>query len=85
MEIEFDPAKDAANLAKHGISLAEAARFKAEAVVSDGRADYGEGRVSAFGLIEGVTYCLTYTLRGGRMRAISLRRARLKEYRHHVL
>ena len=59
MEIEFDPAKDTANLAKHGISLAEAARFKAETVVADDRADYGERRFNAFGRIEGVTYCLT--------------------------
>ena len=85
MEVEFDPAKDTANLAKHGISLAEAARFKTETIVADRRADYGESRFNAFGRIDGVTYCLTYTVRNERMRAISLRRARAKEYRRHVV
>ncbi|MDR6126060.1 uncharacterized DUF497 family protein [Sphingomonas sp. SORGH_AS802] len=27
MEVTFDPAKDAANIAKHGLSLADAAGF----------------------------------------------------------
>ncbi len=85
MEIEYDPAKDAANLGKHGISLAAATVFKTETIVADERADYGESRFNAFGRIDGVIYCLTYTMRDGRMRAISLRRARAKEYRRHVV
>ena len=84
MEIDFDPAKDAANLAKHGIALAQAVNFEADVILVDRRADYGEERLNAFGRIEGVTYCLTYTVRAGRMRAISLRRARAKEYVRHV-
>ena len=85
MEVEFDPAKDAANLDKRAISLAAAAGFKTETIVADERNGYGEPRLNAFGRIDGVIYCLTYTIRHGRMRAISLRRARAKEYRRHVV
>ncbi|MGT2515643.1 BrnT family toxin [Sphingomonas panni] len=51
MEIEFDPAKDEANIAKHGLSLADAAGFDllSAAVLVDDRADYGEVRYRAFG------------------------------------
>ena len=49
MEITFDPAKDAANLAKHGVSLSEVANLEwDEALVwVDARHDYGESRQSA--------------------------------------
>lgn len=84
MDIEFDPAKDAANIAKHGVSLARAADLEIEAVVEDDRADYGETRVRAFGLIDGLPHCLVFTVRDGKVRAISLRRAHLKEYQRHA-
>jgi uncharacterized DUF497 family protein len=85
VDVEFDPAKDEANIAKHGVSLAAAARLETHAIMRDVRVNYGEERFNAFGLIDGVTYCLTFTWRGTRMRAISLRRARAKEYRRHVV
>lgn len=85
MEIEFDPAKDAANIAKHGVSLAADLHFDMRAVVRDQRRAYGEDRFNAFGLINGGTYCLTFTRRDGRFRAISLRRTHLKEDRRHVV
>ena len=46
MKIAFDPAKDAANLAKHGLSLSDAVGFEwATAVVwLVKRQDYGEPR-----------------------------------------
>jgi len=84
VEIEYDPAKDEANFAKHGVSLAWAASLEVKTVVQDARKPYGEDRFNAFGLIEGVSYFLTFTMRGPVMRAISLRRARQKEYRRHV-
>ncbi len=84
MDIEFDPTKDAANIAKHGVSLSWGARLEFRAVVKDRRQDYGEDRFNAFGLIEGVTYCMTFTVRGETVRIISLRRARAKEYKRHV-
>jgi uncharacterized DUF497 family protein len=85
MKIAFDPKKDEANLAKHGVSLASAIDFDVRAVVPDQRAAYGEDRFNAFGLLHGRTYCLTFTVRPGEVRAISLRRARAKEYRRHAV
>lgn len=85
MEIEFDPRKDAANIAKHGVSLEAAAEMDLKTVLPDLRFDYAELRFNGFGLLHGETYAVTFTMRDGRMRVISLRRARAKEYRRHVL
>jgi len=79
MEIEFDPAKDADNIAKHGVSLARAADFEILSFLEDHRAAYGETRYRAWGMIDGVAHCLAFTFRAGRIRAISLRRAHKKE------
>ncbi len=81
MKIEFDPAKDAANIAKHGLSLAEASTMDltTAAVVEDGRNAYGEGRYLAFNRIEGKPHCLVFTFRDGVVRVISFRRAHEKE------
>ena len=85
MAIEFDPAKDEANIAKHGVSLSCAADLEILLTVADDRRDYSEARTNAFGLVDGVAYVLTFTVRDGRVRAISLRRARAKEFRRHGL
>ena len=73
MEIEFDPAKDTANIEKHGVSLARAVDLEIISRVKDER--YDEDRRRAYGLIDGAAYCLAFTVRNGRVRAISLRRA----------
>jgi len=49
MLIEFDPAKDEANIAKHGVSLARAADLEILAFIEDDRTDYGEVRYRAWG------------------------------------
>ena len=84
MEIEFDPAKDAANLAKHGVSLADARRMDVQAFAPDERVDYGEPRLRAYGLLDGATCCMVFTYRGPVVRVIGLRRVHLKEYRRNV-
>jgi uncharacterized DUF497 family protein len=84
MRIVFDPSKDEANRDKHGVSLAKAADLDILAFAPDDRRDYGEPRTRAFGVIEGEAYCLVFTVRDGLVRAISLRRAHLKEYRRYV-
>jgi len=84
MDIEFDPAKDAANIAKHGVSLARAVDLEILAFVEDDRTDYGETRYRAWGVIAGVHHCLAFTHRDGRVRAISLRRAHRREIERHV-
>jgi uncharacterized DUF497 family protein len=79
MDIEFDPAKDAANIEKHGISLERAADLDMETavIVADDR--FAEPRFRAYGLIDGLAYCLAFTLREAVLRVISLRRAHKKE------
>ena len=85
MEVEFDPAKDAVNQAKHGLSLADAAGFDlaGAVVVIDDRADYGEVRYRAFGRMSRQAYCLVFTVTPTSVRAISFRRAHEKEMRRY--
>ncbi len=86
MDIEFDPPKDEANRAKHGLSLADFSGFDATPlVVVDDRTDYGEPRFRALGRIGGRGHCLVYTVRDGRVRPISFRRAHEKELKPHGL
>ena len=82
--VDFDPAKEAINLAKHGVSLARWVDLDMKTVFVDDRRDYGEIRYRAYGFIEGVAYCLTFTNRDGRVRPISLRRMHRKEMKRHV-
>lgn len=84
MQIEFDPDKDAINIAKHGVSLARAIDLEIIAAKQDERFDYGEMRFRAWGLIDDEAYCLAFTTRDNRVRAISLRRAHEKEMKRHA-
>jgi len=79
--IEFDPDKDARNIAVHGISLAAAQTLLAGFTVEriDERRAYGETRIIAIGEIGGVEFTCVYTRRGEAYRPISLRRADRKE------
>ena len=81
---DFDPAKEAINLSKHGISLARWIDLEVFAIVRDDRFDYGEPRYRAYGVIDGVSYCLVFTVRNERYRPISLRHAHGKEMRRHA-
>ncbi|SEH32217.1 BrnT family toxin [Magnetospirillum fulvum] len=81
MEYEFDPAKDARNIAERGLSLA-LAPYVFEGlvhVVDDDRKDYGERRQVAFGLIRGRLFVCVFTDRGKVRRVISLRKANSRE------
>lgn len=82
MDIEFDPAKDAANVEKHGISLARATDLDLLAYVADDR--FAEPRFRLYGLIDGEAYCVAGTDRDGKVRVISLRRAHAKEMRRYA-
>lgn len=82
MDVEFDPAKDAANVEKHGVSLSRAADLVPLSYVEDDR--FEEPRYRVYGLIDDVPHCLAATVRGDRIRAISLRRAHAKEMRRYV-
>lgn len=85
MSSAFDPKKDIANIANHGISLARAPDMVIARFLVDDRFDYGETRYRAWGHIDGVAYCLVYTIRNGKVRAISLRRAHAEEMKRYVL
>ena len=82
--IEYDPAKDAANVAKHGLSLADFEGFDTTPLVTvDARYDYGETRYRAHGRIDGAGHYLVYTVTAETMRLISFRRAHEKEMRRN--
>ena len=86
MRVEFDPAKDASNQEKHGLSLALAAALDwDEALVwVDDRYEYGELRMIALAPDTGVLYYVAFVDRGGARRIISLRKANRREVKHYV-
>lgn len=86
MQIEFDPRKDASNLAKHGVSLALAAELDWDAALVwlDDRFEYGESRRVALAPRIGVLYCVAFVDRARVRRIISLRRANRREVNHYV-
>lgn len=86
MGIEFDPAKDAANLLKHGVSLALASEldWDASLVWVDERHDYGELRMIALAPATGILYYVAFVDRTEVRRIISLRRANRREVKHYV-
>jgi len=86
MRIEFDPAKDAGNLEKHGLSLALAAEldWDASLVWVDERYEYGELRMIALAPDTGILYYVAFVDRGETRRIISLRKANRREVKHYV-
>lgn len=86
MKIEFDPRKDEANQAKHGVSLsmAGALDWNAAWVWMDERMDYGELRMIALAPQTQVLYYVAFVDRGEVRRVISLRRANRREVKHYV-
>lgn len=81
MKFAFDPAKDAINRAKHGVSLSEAARLDWNRVLAkfDTRTNYGEPRQIGYEPIGRRLYCVVFVDRGHTMRIISLRKANNRE------
>jgi len=77
----FDPAKDAINRSKLGVSLSEAARLDWSRVLAklDTRTDYGEPRQIGYGPIGRRLYCIVFVDRGDTLRIISLRKANNRE------
>lgn len=86
MRIEFDPAKDSTNQAKHGASLSVALELDWEAALVwvDERFDYGEARMIALAPRVNILYCAASVDRGHVRRVISLRRANRREVKHYV-
>ena len=85
MEFEWDEAKRAINLAKHGLDFAEVEKldWANDVTIADLRFDYGEERFQAFSWFEGLLLQVTFTLRGGTFRLVSFRRASRKERKRY--
>lgn len=86
MGIEFDPAKDASNRARHGVSLALARErdWDAALVWVDERFAYDELRLIALAPKTNILYYVAFVERGNRRRIISLRPATRSEVKHYV-
>jgi hypothetical protein len=82
---DWDEAKCQANRAKHGVDFAQIDGFEwADAVTrEDTRGDYGERRFLSTGWIDGRLQVCIWTVRAGRMRLISLRKANARERMQH--
>jgi uncharacterized DUF497 family protein len=80
MDFEFDPAKSAVNLEKHGIDF-----NRAQALWSDPdrleipARSIDEARTQVIGRIGDAVWSAFITVRGDRIRIISVRRARYEE------
>ena len=86
MEITYDPAKDAANVEKHGVSLALAAELEWDSALvwPDTRQHYGEARQSALALLGPRVYFVAFVDRADGRRVISLRKANPREVRDYA-
>jgi uncharacterized DUF497 family protein len=86
VRIEFDPHKDAANRARHGVSLALARELDWDAALVwvDDRFQYDEVRMIALAPKTNTLYYVAFVDRGNRRRIISLRLATRSEVKHYV-
>ena len=89
---DFDPAKAAANFAKHGLSFEDGYRVLQVAAsacqdFTDARCDYGEERWIRIGPhpdVPSLLVYVAYTWRGDVPRLISVRKASRRERDHHA-
>lgn len=86
MYIRFDSAKDAINLAKHGVSLGLAADMEWDSAVvwPDSRRAYGEPRQCGIGYIRIRLFFVAFVDRADGRRIISLRKANSREVRRYA-
>jgi uncharacterized DUF497 family protein len=85
LEFEFDPAKSAANWAKHGIDFVEAQEIWSDADRLETPArSLDEPRSQVIGRANGKTWSAFITYRNERIRIISVRRARPDEEQRYV-
>ncbi len=87
MPFEWDERKRRANLAKHGVDFAAATKVFEDPILlerRDRRRDHGEPRFQAIGVSGNVVLLVAYTLRNGKIRIISARRATRRERKRYV-
>lgn len=84
MNFEYDPGKSETNKAKHGIDFEEAKQiWSGEYISIVPVASHTESRLAAIGKIYNKIWTVVFTLRNGKIRIISARRAREKEIAHY--
>lgn len=81
MEFDWDEPRCRTNIAKHGIDFEDAVLVFDHPVLEFRSDRDGEERRVAIGLLDGREIAVVYTLRSGRYRIISARRARENERR----
>lgn len=80
MRFEYDPKKSASNNAKHGIDFDEAqALWNDEQRIEFDARTTGEARFLTVGRIGDRLWTAVFTIRGGTIRLISVRRSRTEE------
>ncbi|HRK40224.1 MAG TPA: BrnT family toxin [Burkholderiaceae bacterium] len=90
LQITFDPAKDASNQAKHGVSLVLAKTLEWDTLMCkpDARRDYGEQRLIGYAIAGDRLYCVVFVDRPEgaptERRIISLRKANSREVKSYA-
>lgn len=86
VDIEFNPAKNQANVTKQGVSLAdvESLEWETAVVVQDARQAYGEIRMISTGYIGDRLHVAVFVDRGTIRRIISLRKANEREVNRYA-
>jgi uncharacterized DUF497 family protein len=86
MRFSFDPAKQAANAAKHGLmfSVVEGFEWETAVIEVDSRRTYGEPRLVAVGLIEDRVHVVVFSLRDTTVRLIGVRKANSREVKRYA-
>ena len=77
MQFIWDESKRKSNLTKHGLDFNDAARIFAGPLVlfEDDRADYGEQRMIAMGLLDTLVVVIVHVESDNTIRIISIRKA----------
>jgi uncharacterized DUF497 family protein len=85
MKLIYDSAKNDSNIAKHGLSLAEAKLLEWDTALEwiDGRKNYGEERRIALAPMKHRLYYVVYVELKTGIRVISLRKANIREVKRY--
>ena len=85
MKLIYDSAKNDSNIAKHGLSLAEAKLLEWDTALEwiDGRKNYGEERRIALAPMKQRLYYVVYVELKTGIRVISLRKANIREVKKY--
>ena len=87
MKIEYDPDKNAENIADRNLSFDEVVGFEFETALrwEDTRKNYGETRYCALGKIVNRVHVIVYTRIDDGIRVISFRKANKREVKRYEL